>query len=204
MFLISFVRNLAFNLSSVSTVIAAGVLHGSIFSRKVPNYMNYGGAGYIAGHEISHAIYLWTQETTPSSGRDSELQCVVDQLETIPLPNDSPSSNGRMFLNEMVADIASLNVSLTAYRELQRKVEEQKMPGLTHFSNEQLFFLAQATTWCSNPNLLFAPSEWPTWGDHPEAYHRIVIPAMNSPDFAKAFNCPVGSPMNPVKKCRLW
>ena len=184
--------------------IPVGVLHGSVFSRKVPNYMNFGGAGYIAGHEISHGVYLWTQETTPSSGRDSEFQCVLNQLETIPLPSGKPYPSGMGYLNEMIADIASLNASLTAYRELQRKIEEQKMPGLTHFSNEQLFFLSHANTWCSNPNFLFTPREWPDWSIHPDSFYRIVIPAMNSPDFAKAFNCPVGSPMNPIKKFRLW
>ena len=166
--------------------------------------MNYGGAGYVAGHEIGHGIYQWTQETTPSSGRDSEFQCVVDQLETIPLPNGRPYENGTLYLGDMIADITAVNVSLTAYRKLQSKVQEQKMPGLTHFTNEQLFFITQANTWCSNPNLLFAPPKWPSWGKHPDFFYRIVIPVMNSPDFAKAFKCPVGSPMNPVKKCRLW
>ena len=166
--------------------------------------MNFGGAGFIAGHEISHGIYRWTQETTPSSGRDSEFQCVVEQLETIPRPNGKPYQNGTLFVDEMIGDITAVNASLTAYRKLQSKVEEQKMPGLTHFSHDQLFFLSFANTWCSNPNLSFAPSKWPDWSYHPEEFYRIVIPVMNSPDFAKAFNCPVGSPMNPVKKCRLW
>ena len=191
-------------MSLISTAIGAALLDGSLFHRKVPNYMNYGGAGHIVGHEISHGIYRWTQQTTPSEGRDSEFQCVVDQLETIPLPNGKPYENGTNYISEMVSDIASINASLTSYRKLQSKVKEQKMPGLTHFSNEQLFFLSQANTWCSNPNLLVASSRWPIYSYHSENFYRIVIPAMNSPDFAKAFNCPVGSPMNPVKKCRLW
>ena len=166
--------------------------------------MNYGAAGCITGHEISHGIYLWTQETSPSSGRDSEFQCVLDQLETIPLPDGKPYENGLEYIDEMIGDITAINASLTAYRKIQRKIEEQKMPGLTHFSNEQLFFLSFANNWCSNPNLLVASSNWPDWSYHPDLFYRIVIPAMNSPDFAKAFNCPVGSPMNPVKKCRLW
>ena len=166
--------------------------------------MNYGAAGNIAGHEISHGIYLSTQETSPSSGRDSEFQCVVDQLETIAPPSGKPCTNGTDFLSEVVADIASVNVSLTAYRKLQSKIREQKMPGLTRFSNEQLFFLSRANSWCYNPNLLLASSKWPDWSRHPKAFYRIVLSAINSPDFAKAFNCPVGSPMNPIKKCRLW
>ena len=153
---------------------------------------------------MSHGIYLWTQETNPASGRDSEFQCVLDQLQTIPLPHGKPYSDGKLYFYEMVGDVVSVNVSLTAYREIQSKVQEQKMPGLTHFTNEQLFFLSRANTWCSNPNLFSASSNWPTWGYLPDPFYRTVIPVMNSPDFAKAFKCPVGSPMNPVKKCRLW
>ena len=166
--------------------------------------MNYGGAGFIAGHEMGHGIYRWTMGTTSSSSRDNEFQCVVDQLETIPLPNGKPYEEGLWYLDDMIADITAVNASFTAYRKFQSKVREQQMPGLTHFSNEQLFFINQANTWCSNPNLLFTDDKWPTWGLHPEKFYRIVIPAMNSPDFAKAFNCPLGSRMNPVKKCRLW
>jgi hypothetical protein len=27
---------------------------------------------------------------------------------------------------------------------------------------------------------------------------------MNSPSFAEAYNCPIGSPMNPTRKCSIW
>ena len=37
----------------------------------------------------------------------------------------------------------------------------------------------------------------------PEEF-RIVGPFSNRPEFAKDFNCPVGSKMNPRKKCSVW
>ena len=39
---------------------------------------------------------------------------------------------------------------------------------------------------------------------HSLGRYRVTVPLMNSPDFAKAFNCPKGSKMNPEKKCSLW
>ena len=33
---------------------------------------------------------------------------------------------------------------------------------------------------------------------------RVYGPLQNSEEFAKAFQCPVGTRMNPQKKCAVW
>lgn len=33
---------------------------------------------------------------------------------------------------------------------------------------------------------------------------RLNVPLMNIPEFSEAFKCPIGSPMNPMKKCQLF
>lgn len=40
--------------------------------------------------------------------------------------------------------------------------------------------------------------------EHAPPRARINIPLANMPEFAKAFNCPKDSPMNPTKRCRLF
>ena len=35
-------------------------------------------------------------------------------------------------------------------------------------------------------------------------FFRVVETLRNSVDFAKAFNCKLGSPMNPEQKCEVW
>lgn len=40
--------------------------------------------------------------------------------------------------------------------------------------------------------------------EHSVMQLRVLGSVSNSDDFAKAYNCPVGSPMNPKKKCNIW
>ena len=41
-------------------------------------------------------------------------------------------------------------------------------------------------------------------GVHSPGPYRILGPLSNNDDFARDFNCPVGSKMNPAKKCQVW
>ncbi|KAG9327260.1 hypothetical protein KVV02_002713 [Mortierella alpina] len=78
-----------------------------------------------------------------------------------------------------------------------------KLAGLGAHTPEQLFFLSYGNSLCekrrsngSTPNVQtnkHSPAEW-----------RINGALQNSADFAKAFNCQPGSPMNPRLKCTIW
>ena len=39
---------------------------------------------------------------------------------------------------------------------------------------------------------------------HSPLEFRTIGPLRNNYDFAKDFNCPIGSKMNPEKKCTVW
>ena len=41
-------------------------------------------------------------------------------------------------------------------------------------------------------------------GSHSPSRYRVLSSLSNNEDFAKDFNCPVGSKMNPVEKCSVW
>lgn len=71
------------------------------------------------------------------------------------------------------------------------------------FTPEQLFFVRYARTWCanySNESMSMAVDT----DDHSPELYRVNVPLANFEHFSRAYDCPVGSRMNPLKKCVLW
>ena len=80
--------------------------------------------------------------------------------------------------------------------------EEQVLPG-HNLTPKQLFWVSYGQLWCEKfhddalrHTIMTNP--------HVPGEYRVLVPLSNSPDFAKDFNCAIGSPMNPEKKCEVW
>lgn len=74
--------------------------------------------------------------------------------------------------------------------------EERRLPGLD-FTSRQMFWIGYARQFCYR-----VPYEYEKWAD-PMKY-RIDGVLQNNEDFAKDFECILGSKMNPKKKCIVW
>lgn len=150
---------------------------------------------------MSHAMNYYLSN---AGGKKAPLDCISKQLTTVVEPQTgSRYWFGMFLLSEMLADVGGINASLVALRDAVK--EDVRLPGdASKFTQTQLYFLSSANTWCHHTTDSAIKSAMFLPFGHPFNYHRVVIPVMNSPDFAKAFNCPAGSPMNPVDKCRLW
>ena len=74
------------------------------------------------------------------------------------------------------------------------------VPGL---SNDQLFFVGFAQSWCElitpEYSRLLAGIDY-----HSPGKFRVRGTVSQSPEFAKAFACAEGTPMNPATKCEVW
>jgi neprilysin len=104
---------------------------------------------------------------------------------------------------ENIADNGGLKQSFRAYRKwVSIHGEEPELPGL-NLTHNQLFFLNYAQIWCGSMRPEDALTKIRS-SVHSPGIIRVIGPLSNSKDFAEAYNCPVGSRMNPTSKCSVW
>lgn len=94
-------------------------------------------------------------------------------------------------------------IFLQAYKKWEAQHgPEPDLPGL-NMTHDQLFFLNYAQIWCGSMRPEDALTKIRS-SVHSPGPVRVLGPLSNSWDFAKAYNCPLGSPMNPKQKCSVW
>ncbi|BFZ23132.1 hypothetical protein BsWGS_26171 [Bradybaena similaris] len=194
----------------------AGILQPPLFSKYFPKSLNYGGIGMVIGHEITHGfddrgrqydrhgnlVQWWSQSSVEKF--KEKVACIVEQYSNFTLSEANLTLNGINTQGENIADNGGLKQAFKAYRNWVSKQgkEEPLLPGLD-FTNNQLFFINFAQLWCmlmTEGDAINAIKA----GFHSPAPFRAIGAVQNSPDFAKAFKCPVGSYMNPQRKCSVW
>ncbi|KAL6254536.1 hypothetical protein P5V15_014589 [Pogonomyrmex californicus] len=111
--------------------------------------------------------------------------------------------DGELTLDENIADNGGLREAIIAYERWKaRHGQEPLLPGFTEFTHEQLFFLSFAHLWCES----YTPTslKWMMEDSHCPGHVRLKAALKNSKEFNTVWNCPVGSNMNPSRKCHLW
>lgn len=104
---------------------------------------------------------------------------------------------------ENFADNGGMISAYWAYRDLSEKIgPEPELPGFS-YNNRQMFWISLANSWCRKYRLKTLQNRMEK-DTHCPAEFRIIGSLSNIPEFAEDFNCPKGSPMNPLKKCIFW
>jgi predicted metalloendopeptidase len=104
-------------------------------------------------------------------------------------------------IQDNFADVGGLKVAYAAYQMAKDMLgDEPPVPGLTQFTNDQLFFITFQRSLCTR-NI---PSEEELIEEHTTDEARAIMTLRNNPHFAAAFACPVGSPAAPMKSCDVW
>ncbi|XP_064459407.1 neprilysin-2-like isoform X2 [Ornithodoros turicata] len=193
----------------------AGILQGAFFSKDRPNYMNYGAIGFVIGHEITHGFddrgrqfdkdgnnLNWWEHETDLKFRD-RAQCIIEQYGNYTVKENGMKVNGINTQGENIADNGGIKEAYMAYKKwVTANGEEHPLPGLK-YTTDQLFWISAANVWCGKyrPEVMKLRI---VSGSHSPAPFRVIGPMSNTPEFARDFNCPLGSSMNPSSKCTVW
>ncbi|XP_051175093.1 membrane metallo-endopeptidase-like 1 isoform X2 [Leptopilina boulardi] len=198
--------------------VPAAALQPPIFSVLQPNTVNYGELGYIIGHEVAHGFdttgieynkngkkYTWPEDIRQVIQEKTE--CFANQYEKLELTSSNTEEDtknvGEKLLNENLSDTLGINLVFSALEEIEKGNKSLQLPGFEHWDNKKMFFLSFARLHCFNTVPAYEKIV-AKYFRHSSHKYRVNIPLQNSQHFAKTFNCPVDSPMNPSSKCKLW
>ncbi|CAF3681611.1 unnamed protein product [Adineta steineri] len=195
----------------------AAILQTPLFDKDAPKYLNYGGIGFFMGHEIAHGFgdegkqydlngnkVLWWSNATDNAF-DTRKKCFIEQYNNYTLTQVNRSVNGQKTQDENIADDAALKQAFFAYQQWAKthKNVDKKLPGLTKYSTEQMFFMNFGHTWCTKMTNK-AAHLYIDRNVHSPAQFRIRGPTSNFVEFDRVFGCKTGQGNSRVNKCNVW
>ncbi|XP_024936954.1 neprilysin-4 isoform X2 [Cephus cinctus] len=200
-----------------SVTFPAGILHPPFYGNGLES-INYGAMGAIMGHELTHGfddqgrrydengnLRQWWSDKTLEHYHE-KVECIIKQYSNYHLPElgINFTVNGINTQGENIADNGGIREAYRAYQRLKARIpNQQALPGLAEYSRDQLFFLGFAQVWCGNYTNGALKSKL-IEGVHAPNHFRVIGTLSNNRDFARAWKCRTGSPMNPPHKCILW
>uniref|UniRef100_A0A034V4P4 Membrane metallo-endopeptidase-like 1 n=1 Tax=Bactrocera dorsalis TaxID=27457 RepID=A0A034V4P4_BACDO len=201
-----------------SIYVMAGIFNPPVYHKAWPAALKFGTIGYLVGHEFTHGFdsvgahynsvgeenYWWTAKAGKVFNEREE--CFVNQYNAYEIAEIKRFVDGNQTKDENIADSGGLREALSAYhrhvKELNLSPKDEQMPGLD-LTPEQLYFMGFAQLWCASYKERHYWEELKN--EHTVDKFRVLGAVTNIEDFSKAYNCPVGSKMNPTKKkCRVW
>ncbi len=99
------------------------------------------------------------------------------------------------------ADVLGIRLAYDAYKRAidQGEEEDDEEEKQSHFTADQRFFIAYGKAWCGDKKNF----EGSLHGLHAPMRARVVGALRQFPPFARAFRCPTGSAMNPLRRCSV-
>ncbi|TMW55016.1 hypothetical protein Poli38472_011669 [Pythium oligandrum] len=211
--------NAYYDPSANKIVFPAAILQPPFYSAKsFPAAANYARIGMVMGHELSHgfddqgrnydgkgALRKWWSPRV-SEDFEGRAQCLASQYSTFPAYSADEKKilgyvNGNLTLGENIADNGGIHLSYQAYQHYKAKTGT--LAGKTENDDDRVFFTSFAQQWCEKRSSAYSELLLAT-DPHSPGHWRVNGPAMNFDKFAETFQCAVGTPMNPEKKCVIW
>ncbi|XP_049271365.1 neprilysin-1-like [Rhipicephalus sanguineus] len=182
-------------------IIPTALIHQPLMYPDGPIAMNYGGLGMIIAHEMMHSLGVRGIEDEPWATKEflknytERVHCLRKSHKSVLSLSRRQEALDDTLDSENLADLVGTSVAYKAFTSLVPEDVGYTLPGLD-MSAEQLFFVMNCAKWCSQysvPGKRYAPFR-----------SRCIVPLMNMDEFASAFRCALGTPMNPPGKCFFW
>jgi putative endopeptidase len=196
-------------------VFPAGILQPPMFQRGAVRAANYGGIGMVMGHEITHGFddegrrfdaqgnmkEWWSDKI--SAEFDRRAACLVEQYSGYtPIAGETVHLDGKLTLGENIADLGGLKIAYHALKLAGQK-GPQRLPPKSEFSEDQIFFLSAAQSWCDKRRPEYARL-LATVDPHSPPEFRVNGSLSNLTEFAAAFKCQPTDKMVQKNRCVVW
>ncbi|XP_049522411.1 neprilysin-1 [Dermacentor silvarum] len=146
-----------------------------LFDSGLPSSVNYGGLGSEIAKALG-SLFLYFYSNVSES--QSMIECMRE---------GSSISKGRWYAEQAIG----LGALVDAYDSVVRRASDSAVQGLEKYSGLQLIFIALCYLQCRGQ-------------DAKEAGESVCDkPLRHVPEFAEAFGCALGDPMNPPNRCPL-
>ena len=194
-------------------VFPAAILQSPFFNVNVDDAINYGGMGYVIGHEMTHGFDdrgrqydadgnirdWWTKEDNDNF--KARTQKIIDQYSAFE-PLDSLFINGELTQGENIADLGGLIVSYNAFKKTEQYKTGELIDGLTP---SQRFYLNSAQVWKGSIRDEALELRIKT-DPHSPARFRVLGSLSNIPEFYKTFNVKEGDGMyrSEEERVKIW
>jgi putative endopeptidase len=205
--------NDAYNGSLRDIVFPAGILQPPVFDPNADSAINYGGAGAIIGHELTHGFDdqgrkidasgtlrdWWTaKDSATFKARAAILGAQYSAFEPIP----GLHVNGELTMGENIADLGGLTLALAAYHA---SLHGQAAPVIDGTTGDQRVFLGWAQAWRGKVSDDFVCKQVVSDPHSPRQF-RVIGPARDIDEWYAAFGVQDGDKMYiaPKDRARIW
>jgi putative endopeptidase len=205
--------NDAYNGSLRDIVFPAGILQPPVFDAHADAAINYGAAGGIIGHELTHGFDdqgrkidasgalrdWWTaKDAATFKERADVLGAQFSKYEPLP----GVKVNGELTMGENIADLGGLTLALDAYRASMKGKPAPVLDGLT---GDQRVFLGWAQAWRGKVSDDYVRKQVVSDPHSPRQF-RVIGPARNVDVWYEAFKVKPEDKMYvaPAERARIW
>ncbi|XP_040072139.1 neprilysin-1-like [Ixodes scapularis] len=197
-----------------SVGLTAVTLQPPFYSSGLPSSVKMGSLGWILGHELNHGFFypgnyhngygnkrLWWNEKTTQNFNPLE-SCVVKLYDGQTEEETGLNISGYRTFVENIANMQALQTAFEGHQELLRQQfnTPQRLPCVTEFNADQLFFISLAYSFCKNDREA-EMRDIVERDSHAPSKIRVNRQLGNSPLFLKTFSCNATSRMNITNKC---